>query len=118
MGRGGECWEVSTNTPLKRAPEERYVRGRQFREFIHAAKCRRRYLGARAPSGAMDRLLGAALAAACDARYRDRNFPCRLLARSMAVAAADRTRHRAMRLPGPHRHLDLAAGSGAVPLSP
>jgi hypothetical protein len=64
VGREAECWGSQHEYTIENAaPEERYVRGRQFGEFIRAAKCRR-YPGAGAPPSAMDRLLGAAMAAA------------------------------------------------------
>src|SRR5215467_12125612 len=111
MARG-----VSTNTSLKYRSGETDVRDRQSREFIRAARDRR-YPGARAAPGAMDRLLGAAMAAACDARHRGRNFPCRLMARLVAVAAADRTGYRARRIRGAGRSRVRAVHSCTVPLS-
>ena len=59
---------------------------------------RRRHAGAGAEPGALVDLLGAAVAGARRARDRRRAVPRRLLARAVAVAAADRPRHRARRV--------------------
>src|SRR5262245_53935097 len=111
MGRG-----VNTNTSLKHRSGETDVRDRQSRELIRATRDRR-YLGAGASPGAMDWLLGAAMAAACDARYRGRNFPHRLMARLVDVAVADRTGYRARRIRGAGRSRVRAVHSCPVPLS-
>ena len=70
--------------------------------------------GARIAAGMVDDSLGAAVARACFPRGRHRNFPQPVVGGPLAVAAADRPRHRAVRPDG----ADRDCGGAAVPLPP
>ncbi len=82
-----------------------------------AGAARRRGAVAGAGAGALDDLLGAAVAGAGLDRDRDRPVPRGLLARAVAVAAADRARDRSRRLL-PARGGGVCAAAGAAAAEP